>query len=143
LVESRHTGEYIAEKVAYVIQDFGLLDKIMAITLDNASSNTKAMETLNPMFVGFLGSEPAPTDKDPNARKYHLIHQHYACHIINLIVKPGLKRIKSYLEDFRIAIIFMNSSNTRIASFKRYSHGEGIRPRKHYAKTAQWRHLSQ
>ena len=68
LVESRHTGEYIDEKVACVIREFGLLDKIMAITLDNASSNTKAMETLNPMFAGYLGFEPAPTDKDPNAR---------------------------------------------------------------------------
>jgi hypothetical protein len=28
------------------------------------------------------------------------MHQCYACHIINLIVKSGLKRIKEKLEDF-------------------------------------------
>ena len=102
----------------------------MFVTLDNASSNTKSMGILNPMFAGYLGSDPAPADKDPNVRKYYLIHQHCACHIINLIVKSILKRIKSYLEDFRTAIIFLNSSNTRIASFKRYRQGEGLRPRK-------------
>jgi hypothetical protein len=39
-----------------------------------------------------------------------LMHQHCACHIINLIVKSGLKRIKVKLEDFRRAISWLNSS---------------------------------
>jgi hypothetical protein len=39
-----------------VIQEFGLLDKIFSVTLDNASSNAKAMKTLSPLFVGYLGS---------------------------------------------------------------------------------------
>jgi hypothetical protein len=77
-----------------VIEEFGLLDKVFSITLDNASSNAKAMETLTPMFVGYLGSEPAPTPSDPNKVKYHLVHQRCACHIINLIVKSGLKRFR-------------------------------------------------
>jgi hypothetical protein len=29
-----------------------------------------------------------------------LMHQHCACHIINLIIKFGLKHIKEKLEDF-------------------------------------------
>jgi len=91
LIEVKHTGENIAEKVACVIEEFGLLDKVFSVTLDNASSNAKAMETLTPMFAGYLGSEPAPTPSDPNKVKYHLVHQRCACHIINLIVKSGLK----------------------------------------------------
>jgi hypothetical protein len=39
---------------------FGLIDKILSMTLDNASSNVKAIETLTPMFTGYLGSDPAP-----------------------------------------------------------------------------------
>jgi hypothetical protein len=39
------------------------------------------------------------------------LHQRCACHIINLIVKSALKRLKTYLEDFRTAISFLNASN--------------------------------
>jgi hypothetical protein len=35
LIEVKHTGENIVEKVGCVIQVFGLLDKIFYVTLDN------------------------------------------------------------------------------------------------------------
>ena len=75
-----------------------------------------------PMFFGYLGSEhaPTPTPSDPHKHKYCLVHQRCACHIINLIVKSGLKMLKPVTEDFRIAINFLNSSNQRIALFKEY-----------------------
>ena len=113
-----------------MVEEFGLIDKIFAVTLDNASSNAKAMETLTPMFFGYLGFDPAPTLFDPHKRKYCLVHQCYACHIINLIVKSGLKRLKPVTEDFRTAINFLNSSNQRIALFKEYCNAKGVRPRK-------------
>jgi hypothetical protein len=58
------------------------------------------------------------------------MHQRCACHIINLIVKSGLKRFKPYTEDFRTIINFLNSSNHRIAMFKNYCNAQGVRPRK-------------
>lgn len=118
LIEVNHTSENITEKVGCVIQEFGSLDKIFSITLDNASSNAKSMETLSPLFVGYLGSE------------YNLMHQCSACHIINLIVKSGLKRFKPYTKDFRTAINFLNSYNHRISMFKNYYSAQGLRPRK-------------
>ena len=130
LIEVKHSGENIAERIASVVEEFGLIDKIFAVTLDNASSNAKAMETLAPMFFGYLGSDPAPIASDPNKRKYCLVHQRCACHIINLIVKSGLKRLKPVTEDFRTAINFLNSSNQRIALFKEYCNAKGVRPRK-------------
>jgi hypothetical protein len=81
LIEVKHTGENITEKIGCVIQEFG-----------NASSNAKAMETLKPMFAGYLGSDPDPLD--PNKVKYNLSHQCCVCYIINLIVKSGLKGSK-------------------------------------------------
>jgi hypothetical protein len=45
-------------------------------------------------------------------------------------VKSGLKRLKMYLEDFRIAISFLNSSNQRIASFKSFCLAAGVHPHK-------------
>jgi hypothetical protein len=130
LIESKHTGENIADKVGTVLQEFGLFDKIFSITLDNASSNAKAMETLSPLCAGYLGYEPAPEPSDLHKVKYNLVHQRCACHIINLIVKSGLKRFKPYTEDFRTAINYLNSSNQRIAKFKRYCDAQGVRPRK-------------
>ena len=73
LIEVKHSGENIAERIVSVVEEFGLIDKIFAVTLDNASSNAKAMETLTPMFFGYLVSDPAPTPSDPNKRKYCLV----------------------------------------------------------------------
>ena len=75
LIEVKHSDENIAERVVVVVEEFGLIDKIFAITLDNASSNAKATEILTPMFAGYLGSDPSPEPLDPNKRKYTLVHQ--------------------------------------------------------------------
>ena len=47
----KHTGENIAERIASVIEEYGLIDKAFSITLDNASSNVRAMSTLTPLFL--------------------------------------------------------------------------------------------
>jgi hypothetical protein len=60
LIKVNHSGENVAASIASVVQEFGLIDKTFAITLDNVSSNAKAMETLEPMFAGYLGSDSAP-----------------------------------------------------------------------------------
>ena len=83
LIEVKHSGENITDRIASLIEEFGFIDKIFAVTLDNASSNAKVMETLTLMFFGYLDSDPAPTPSDC------LVHQHFACHIINFIVKSG------------------------------------------------------
>ena len=79
LIEVKHSGENITDRVGSVVEEFGLIDKIFAVTLDNASSNAKAMETLTPTFFGYLGSDPAPTPSDPNKHKYCLVHRCCAC----------------------------------------------------------------
>ena len=98
-----------------MVEEYCLIDKIFSVTLDNASSKAKAMNTLTPLFAGYLGPDPSPDPLDPSNRKYNLVHQRCACHIINLIVKSGIKRLKPYTEDFRTVINFLNSSNQRIA----------------------------
>jgi hypothetical protein len=129
LIETSHTGENIAEKIACVVEEFGLIDKVFVVSLDNASANSKAFDILQLLF-GYLGSHPAPTHDDPLKVQYLLVHQRCACHIINLIVKSDLKRFNPYLEHFRIAINLLNSSNQRVALFKNYYSARGIRPRK-------------
>jgi hypothetical protein len=59
-----------------VVEEFGLIDKIFAITLDNASSNSKAYDILKLVFFGYLGfvHVPTPTPTDPTRVKYLLVY---------------------------------------------------------------------
>ncbi|KAG2540813.1 hypothetical protein PVAP13_9NG583414 [Panicum virgatum] len=100
LIEVSHFGENIASRIAAVVEEYGLIDKIFSVTLDNASSNARAINTLTPMFAGYLSLDPTPVPDNPGNHNYSLVHQHCACHVINLIVKSGLKRLKPYTEDF-------------------------------------------
>jgi hypothetical protein len=60
------------------------------------------MIELTPNLVPYISGSAIP---------FGLLHQICACHIINLIVKSGLKRIKEKLGDFCKAIFWLNSSN--------------------------------
>jgi hypothetical protein len=106
LIDVKHTGDNIAEAIIKVVENFGLTNKIFAVTLDNASSNTSAMNTLGPVFGTYATS--------------FLLHQRCACHIINLIAKTVLKNLKPHLKKLRIAISFMNSSNGRLSEYQTY-----------------------
>ncbi|GJM87588.1 hypothetical protein PR202_ga03555 [Eleusine coracana subsp. coracana] len=116
LIDCSHSGVNIAECIHHVIFEFGMNSKVLSITLDNASANSTVVDKLSPLILSYFGTS--------------LLHQCCACNIINLIVKSGLKRIKSYLEDFKVAISFLNSSNQRVAAFKTFCLSVGKRPRK-------------
>ncbi|WVZ50926.1 LOW QUALITY PROTEIN: hypothetical protein U9M48_002131 [Paspalum notatum var. saurae] len=116
LIEVSHNANNIAERVLSVIADWGCTDKVFSVTLDNASSNVKAMDKLKPELSGYVGTL--------------FLHQCCVLHVINLIVKCGLKRFKPWLDAFRTAISFLNASNQRIAAYKSYCVAMGVRPRK-------------
>jgi hypothetical protein len=107
LTDCSHTGVNIAEHILQVISEYNMNSKVFSITLDNAS----AMNELTLSLVPYVSGSTIPSA---------LLYQRCACHIINIIVKPGLKRIKEKLEDFRKAISWLNSSNQRIAPFKSF-----------------------
>jgi hypothetical protein len=116
LINVSHSGENISERIFEVFKEYGLNDKTFSITLDNASSNTFAMVRLTPVLNGYVGDV--------------CLHQRCACHILNLIVKSGLRRLKPYLESFRTAISFLNFCNQRIPLYKSYCIAMNTRPRK-------------
>jgi hypothetical protein len=105
-----------AECITSILPDFGLTDKIFSITLDNAATNTKAINQLNPILSSYVGSL--------------FLHQRCACHIINFIVKAGLDVFRLIVSAFRTAISFLNSSNQRNAAYKSYFIAVNARPRK-------------
>jgi hypothetical protein len=61
----------------------------------------------------YLGLEVAAEDPrhHESVVSTMFLHQHCACHIINLIVKEALDYLKSLIEVFRTAISFLNSSD--------------------------------
>jgi hypothetical protein len=135
LIDGKHSGVNIANPIAAKIDDYALTGKVFAITLDNASSNNVAIKYLRPFLTGYLGvNVPALHDSNLDAPNDDLctmfLHQHCSCHVINLVVKASLDPIRTYLDDFRTAITFLNASNQRIAAYKSYCMSMAIRPRK-------------
>ena len=139
LIDVSHHGQNIADRVASVLADYGLNEKVLAATLDDASSNASAMQKLKPVLSKYLGfdvmDEPeyALSNLDiasSSAIHFMFLHQRCACHILNLIVKEALTTLKPLIETFRTAISFLNSSNQRIAAYKSYCIATSVRPRK-------------
>ncbi|KAK3229359.1 hypothetical protein Dsin_001240 [Dipteronia sinensis] len=111
-----HTAQNIHDVIMSVIQDYGIQNLILSITLDNASANSKAIELFD-------------NSRIPNtAVKY--FHARCACHIINLIVKSGLKQVESRINNIREALGWIMASNQRIVEFSRYCTSKDILPRK-------------
>jgi hypothetical protein len=106
LIDVAHTGENIAEAICKVVDQFGLTEKIFAVTLDNASSNTNAMQILTPLFEVYASKI--------------LLHQRCVCHIINLIAKTSLKNLEPHIDKLRTTMGWLNASNPRLANYGRY-----------------------
>ena len=98
LLDVRHTGVDIAQCIVNMLEDYTLQNRVIAFTMDNASANDRAIDILRPLVSGHYDS---------------LLHQIYACHIINLIVKAGLKEIEDQIHRLRYAISYLKSSNVR------------------------------
>jgi hypothetical protein len=136
LIDVSHNRQNIADRVASVLADYGLTEKVFAITLDNASSNAAAMQKLRPILSKYLGFEVideleyASSNALSNVVNSMFLQQRCAYHIINLIVKEALTALKPLIETFRTAISFLNSSNQRIAAYKSYCIATGVMPRK-------------
>ncbi|GJX15972.1 zinc finger BED domain-containing protein RICESLEEPER 2-like protein [Tanacetum coccineum] len=84
-----HTGGRLARMLRNTFVRFNLVDKVLSITLDNASNNTSAIDKLK------LKYEP------PMEGRFY--HSRCVAHIINLVVQEGLKvkSINAIKESFK------------------------------------------
>ena len=92
-----HTTQNIFDVIFEVLNDFRLTGRIISLTLDNASSNTASINLFLANNVPQAGG--------------HLFHQRCACHIINLVVKSGLKVVSGHIDRIRDAISYISSFN--------------------------------
>ncbi|XP_039787014.1 zinc finger BED domain-containing protein RICESLEEPER 2-like [Panicum virgatum] len=120
-----HNGQNITDRVASVLADYGLSEKIFAVTLDNASYNASAMHKLKPILSKYLGLEVID-----ESDQFYVLASALCMSYSDLIVKEALTTLKPLIETFRTAISFLNSSNQRIAAYKSYCIATGVRPRK-------------
>jgi hypothetical protein len=75
-----------------VLKEFSLDDKSFSITLCNAFTNKFGMTKLTPLLSSYV--------------EVLSLHRRCACHILNLIVKYGLKKLQPFLDSFRNATSF-------------------------------------
>ena len=94
---SPHSSKNIATLINDEIIDLGIHDKIFTITLDNSSNTNVAVKRLKIFWQ---------IQEDHNK----LFHLHYCAHILNLIVKYGLKQDDNILAKIRGIAYSINSS---------------------------------
>ena len=100
LINAPHSGKNIASLINDEIIDLGIHDKILTITLDNAANNDAAIHRLKRYWQV----------EEDHAKIFHV---RCCAHILNLIVKDGLKNIDSILEKIRGIAYSINSSQAK------------------------------
>jgi hypothetical protein len=106
LIGVSNNGQNIADGVC-VLADYGLTEKVFVVTLDSASSNVSAMQTLGPVLSKYLDIEVVDDNDEldnalSNSVNSMFLHQCCACHIINLIVKEALTALKPLLKHLEL-----------------------------------------
>ncbi|KAL4350463.1 hypothetical protein AHAS_Ahas10G0144500 [Arachis hypogaea] len=102
-----HTGEIMAQNVEACLNSWKL-NKILSLTVDNASSNDVGVMYLKKRLISWKSS----------ILNGEYLHMRCCAHILNLIVKDGLKEINDSVAKIWDAVKYVRSSNSRITRFK-------------------------
>jgi hypothetical protein len=105
-----HTGLAIAEQLINRIVEWKILNKVGAITVDNASSNDVSINR-----VRMVLNERSTSPPEMNGRYFHV---RCAAHIINLVVKDGLKIVSSAVNKIRKSVRYPKSTSSRKQLFQ-------------------------
>ena len=109
---SPHTGQVISNRLSQILLEWKALNKVAFVTLDNASSNNVAVSRLQ-RFI----HDRSQTPGIPATSNF--FHIRCAAHVINLIVKDGLKQISGPIERLRESVKFIHGSSSRMEAFER------------------------
>ena len=108
-----HRGETIGKEVEKCLKQWGI-ERVLTLTIDNASSNDTAIAYLKKRFKHGL------------VLNGDFLHVRCCAHILNLIVCDGLKDVNDSLNRIRNAVRFVRSSPARLAKFKKCIEEENI-----------------
>ena len=85
------------------------IDKILTLTVDNASSNDSAIKYLKRRTKGWKKT----------ILENEFLHVRCCTHIVNLIVGEGLKDLDKSIVKIRSAVRYVRSSPSRLITFKK------------------------
>jgi hypothetical protein len=102
-----HTSLVIAHVVFECLVEWKIEDKVMTLTLDNASKNDTATTNLLAKLLTRKNGQFDP--------KY--FHVRYATHIVNLVVNDGLDQIEGLISDLRNTVKYFKRSPSRLYKF--------------------------
>ncbi|KAL6569639.1 hypothetical protein OROMI_014153 [Orobanche minor] len=108
-----HTGDTIATKLEQCMSGWGI-EKILTITVDNASANDVAMREIKRRLLDY-GSSNALLNAGAN------MHMRCVAHILNLLVNDGLKTMNASIENIREAVRFVRKSDKRKDILKKHA----------------------
>ncbi|KAL0308961.1 UNVERIFIED_CONTAM: putative AC transposase [Sesamum radiatum] len=106
-IVENHKGETIGKQIEECLHEWGI-DKVCTITVDNASSNDRAIAHLKKKCKW----------KDVILNNDYM-HMRCSAHIVNLIVKEGLEEQHESIMRVRNAVKYVRSSPARLKAFKR------------------------
>ncbi|KAE8719029.1 hypothetical protein F3Y22_tig00109980pilonHSYRG00095 [Hibiscus syriacus] len=110
-----HSGELIGRAVEKCLLDWGL-KRILTVTVDNASSNDLAIKYLKQIVNLWDGS----------VLDAQFLHMRCAAHILNLVVKDGLKDVDDSIMKVCAAVKYVRSSPARLQKFRSCVEEENI-----------------
>ena len=91
-----HNGVSLAEKILLLLKDWELDKKVMCLTLDNASSNDLCVNMLKNQLKLLCDGDHS--------------HVRSCAHILNLIVKDGLKDVDESVAKMRECVKYCKGS---------------------------------
>ncbi|XP_058783283.1 zinc finger BED domain-containing protein RICESLEEPER 2-like [Vicia villosa] len=104
-----HSGEVLCRELIKVMDDWGITDKVISISIDNASANDNCIVRLK---RDYSGRRNLPLDGK-------LFHARCCAHILNLLVQDGLDMIKVTVNKIRNGVKYLLNSDTRCKAFKK------------------------
>lgn len=104
---SGHSGEVIGRTIEKCLNAWGI-KRIMTVTVDNASSNDLAIQYLKRRM----------NHHQTSVLNGDYLHMRCASHILNLVVKDGLKELDKSILRVRGGVRYVRSSPARLQKFK-------------------------
>ncbi|KAL5787328.1 hypothetical protein ACOSP7_004277 [Xanthoceras sorbifolium] len=105
-VLSPHDGKSLGDQLMKCLLDWNVDRKLSVITVDNCSTNDSMIDKIKNKFSDalLLGGK--------------LFHLQCCAHILNLVVRDGLKVIAEGIEKIRDSVCFWTTSSKRIGTFE-------------------------
>ncbi|XP_058758057.1 zinc finger BED domain-containing protein RICESLEEPER 1-like [Vicia villosa] len=104
-----HSCEVLCRELIKVLDDGGIRDKVVSISIDNASANDNCIVRLK---RDYSGRRNLPL----NGKMFHV---RCCAHILNLLVQDGLDMIKVTIDKIRNGVKYLLNSETKCKAFKK------------------------